>query len=407
MTKRWRILATVILSLVACDANGPRQSAVVTDSSGIQITELQQPLLASGELWSIASEPLLDIGVREGEPAYELHRVVGARRLSNGSIVVANSGTQQLKLFDAQGQYIRSMGRAGKGPGEFESMSWVQLLPSDTLLITDADLRRVSAYTPDGTLRWTTNLQGTGYAWPGDSRLPDGTFVLVTETGDVWQRIRTGEVKSGQTDRNTAVVVRFTASGALVDTLGRFPGYEEAILENQGRFSTTYPPWGRLITHALAKDRMYVGSQENSEIKAYLLDGTLTTIIRWPADDLAINSADLDRFNAVLFDLAPDDSATHQAIVTRTKSLPVPPSKPAYGRLIIDGAGLLWISEAYVPIAAPKHWTVVEPGVGVRGQVDLPSRFDVYEIGIDYVLGRWTDEDGVQHVRVHQLRRGP
>jgi hypothetical protein len=35
----------------------------------------------------------------------------------------------------------------------------------------------------------------------------------------------------------------------------------------------------------------------------------------------------------------------------------------------------------------------------------MPPRLDVYEIGIDYVLGRWTDVVGVQQVRVYQLRR--
>jgi hypothetical protein len=142
-------------------------------------------------------------------------------------------------------------------------------------------------------------------------------------------------------------------------------------------------------------------------VRAYFPDGTLAAIVRWPAGDLAVTDADLERFNAVQFELAPDDSAMRQAIAARTKSLPIPPSRPAYGRIAVDHAGLLWISEAHVPIAAPVHWTAIAPGVGVLGQVDMPGHFDVYEIGKDYVLGRWTDEDGVQHVRVHELRRRP
>jgi hypothetical protein len=404
MRGQWKWSAILQL-LAACRTNGPPGPDVVSDSAGIQITRLTRSPIASGVVWTVAPEPELDIGVREGEPPYELDRVVAARRLSDGSIVIANSGVKQLRLFSKEGRYIRTIGGEGEGPGEFQSMAWVQVLPADTLLVTDPDLRRVSAFTPDGVHQWTVTMQGTGYAWPGDSRLPDGTFVLVTETGDVWQRIQSGQTRAGQTDRNTSVMARYDSKGTLIDTIGRFPGYEEAILERQGRVATTYPPWGRLITHALGPDRLYVGTQESSEVRAYLLDGLLAALVRWPAGDLSITDADLETFNAVQFELARDDSATRQAIVTRTRSLPLPPSRPAYGRIVVDHAGLLWISEAHVPIAAPRHWTVIEPGVGARARVDMPGHFDVYEIGLKYVLGRWTDEDGVQHVRLHELRR--
>jgi hypothetical protein len=371
----------------------------------VQITRFVQSLSAMGPTWTVAPEPLLDIGVQEGESAYELDRVVGARRLSDGSIVIANAGSGELRLFDSRGRFVRSMGREGAGPGEFRSISWVQVLPLDTILVVDPDLRRITAFSVAGELQWTASSEGTGYPWPGDVRLPDGTFVLVTETGDVWDRIRSGQARVGQTDRNTAVLARYTPSGALIDTIGRFQGYEEAITERDGRPTTTYPPWGRLITHWLGTDRVYVGTQEAAEVRAYLPEGRLAAIIRWQEGDLAITAEDLDRFNAVQFELAGLDSVARQAIVARTKSLPMPDARPAYGRVMLDQLGLVWISEPHILIAAPGHWTAIDPGKGVLGQLEVPSHFDVYEIGLDYVLGRWADDVGVQHVRLLGLRR--
>jgi hypothetical protein len=83
----------------------------------------------------------------------------------------------------------------------------------------------------------------------------------------------------------------------------------------------------------------------------------------------------------------------------------MPDARPAYGRVMLDQLGLVWISEPHILIAAPGHWTAIDPGKGVLGQLEVPSHFDVYEIGLDYVLGRWADDVGVQHVRLLGLRR--
>ncbi len=37
------------------------------------------------------------------------------------------------------------------------------------------------------------------------------------------------------------------------------------------------------------------------------------------------------------------------------------------------------------------------------GTVVLPDRFDLYDIGDDYVLGRWQDDLDVVHVQLYEL----
>jgi hypothetical protein len=279
----------------------------------------------------------------------------------------------------------------------------MQIGSSDTVLVIDPELRRVTAFGSGGELAWIARIDGTGYAWPGDFRMPDGSFVIVSETGDVWDRIRSGSVRPGSTDRNTAILLRYTAEGALLDTLGRFPGYEEAVIETNGRPGSTYPPWGRLIRHAVADHLIYVGTQEDGVVTAFRPDGSAAEIIRWPAGDLTLTDADIDRFIEAHLERVPDDSANRAAVVERTRTVPLPPTRPAFGRLLVDRTGLLWISEAHLVIEPPTRWTAVEPGRGIVGQIELPPQFDVYEIGPDYLLGRWTDGLGVEHVRMYRI----
>lgn len=82
------------------DAPGP----VVRDSAGITIVENTAPLWHENAAWSIDAEPEVEIGVLDGDPAYQLYHARDAARLSDGRIVVANYGTGELRYFDAHGR---------------------------------------------------------------------------------------------------------------------------------------------------------------------------------------------------------------------------------------------------------------------------------------------------------------
>lgn len=399
------LLATATLLLAACTAADSRVGAAVRDSAGVRITELSVPVNEGGAVWTVAVPPTLSIGVQQGAAAYELDDVRGATRLPDGGIVVANAGSGELRVFDAAGTFIRAIGTAGDGPGEFGAIAWLQRVGPDTLIVLDQDLRRVAAFTPDGTLRSETIVQGGGAPWPGDVRLADGSMLLFWETGDVWERIRTGEVTGGTTDRNTVVVARYTPDGALLDTIGRFAGTEEAILVREGRPATTFPPWGRLFTHSIAGDRVFVGTQERGELRALEADGRVAEIIRWPTGDLTITAADIDLFNETMIEISGGGEEVRQQIIERSQLVPRPDGKPAYGRVLVDARGLLWISEPSTMLVSPERWSVVEPGAGVVAQVTLPASFRLLEVGDDYVLGARTDELGVQTVQVLALAR--
>jgi hypothetical protein len=45
-------------------------------------------------------------------------------------------------------------------------------------------------------------------------------------------------------------------------------------------------------------------------------------------------------------------------------------------------------------------------GQGVAlGRIEVPEDIELYEVGVDYALGLWTDGLGVEHVRLWRLTR--
>ena len=50
-------------------------------------------------------------------------------------------------------------------------------------------------------------------------------------------------------------------------------------------------------------------------------------------------------------------------------------------------------------------WTVFDADGRALGFVETPDELEVYEVGADYLLGRATDDMGVQSVQVWALER--
>ena len=54
--------------------------------------------------------------------------MAAALRLPNGQIVIANSGSNELRYYDSAGVFLYAVGREGFGPGEFKDIGGVWLV---------------------------------------------------------------------------------------------------------------------------------------------------------------------------------------------------------------------------------------------------------------------------------------
>ena len=128
--------------------------------------------------WRVSAAPVVDIGVREGEAPYELDRVAGAVRLSDGGIAVLNGASDQIRFFTAGGRFRGTAGREGDGPGELRLPVGLKRLPADALRVWDAAQRRHSYFLPDGTF-----LRSEAVGPPPDPRDSQAGDPF---SGDVW-----------------------------------------------------------------------------------------------------------------------------------------------------------------------------------------------------------------------------
>lgn len=82
-------------------------------------------------------------------------------------------------------------------------------------------------------------------------------------------------------------------------------------------------------------------------------------------------------------------------------------NKPWVLGLLVDPRGYVW-AQQYEPFWSnvPRTWEVFDPGGRHVAAIRMPAGLEARHVSVDAVAGVWTDEFGVEHVRVYTLRRG-
>ena len=147
MARTMSAFAAIVATSVGCAADDTASSVIVRDSAGITIVE--SGATPAGEHgWVVSHSPLVRIGTVTGAEEYQFFRASDGAILTDGTIVVVNGGTHELRFYDAAGRFRHAAGGQGDGPGEMRSPSRVFRLPGDSLMVVE--LRRLSWFGPDG-----------------------------------------------------------------------------------------------------------------------------------------------------------------------------------------------------------------------------------------------------------------
>lgn len=396
MSMRDKVVGIVATAgLAACGVEST-SSFTARDSTGIAIAESRGPAWKVGDAWNVVEEPLLRIGTVDGQSAYQLHDVQGAVRLADGTLVIANAGSNEIRFYDGSGQHIRNVGREGDAPGEYRLISALGSGPGDSLWVYDYGARRFTLLTDEGEFVRLVTLGARLSAPNAVGRLAEGSFAVKEQWSsglqDTWQ--------PGLT-RGLAAVTRLYVDGTGLDTIATVLGREMFLSDENGRTVMSAPLFARAGSAAVSGNHVYVGNQETFEILRYSADGELLLIIRVPDIDLGITQADID--SVIRRDLERVPESRHAMLRSHLESMDMPPTRPAYGRLHVDQDGNLWAAEPTRYPYPARSWTVFDPEGQLLGVVTMPKGFRLRQAGSDWVLGVWRDGLDVEYVALHRL----
>ncbi|MCA9739862.1 MAG: hypothetical protein KC645_19710, partial [Gemmatimonadetes bacterium] len=362
--------------------------------AGVQITESTQAVWAPGDEWRVAQTPLVDLAATGSGGQSEFFRVRDAARLSDGRLVVANAGTNEVRLYGTDGGFLTSIGRTGQGPGEFERLTSVHSYRGDSIAVFDYWARRLTVLDSAGTVSRTASVEVDGGALRDIHPLPDGRFLLETAA------IAAMTGAKGRM-RIPAPVLLLSADGAEEDTLAVLRGFDTYVFEG----GDARPPLPQQLFIATRGGAVYFGEGEEFEFRTLDLRGALRAIGRLPGYRLAVPQVERDSIR---------DAMLQQELPARLRPImeamaeAVPDRHAAYSGLTVDPTGHVWVQE-YTPTVglseSPRRWLVFDPDGVWLGTVVGPPNFDLYEVGTDYLLGRARDALEVETVQVLRLER--
>ena len=332
------LLLPVFIMLNSCGHQKAEWQGTTEEVDGVTI--VKNPNIPLNPEMQIIFEEDLTIGVQEGDENYMFGSLVVINSDNEGNFYVTDWDRKTVKKYDHEGSYLKSIGRPGQGPGEFQNISEVRFDVEGNIYLNDVANQRISILSKEGDyLRgikvpsiferllmnsrgfyiamYTEVLEeGEGRKWDYVYGLFDDKFNLVEEFLRLHQEVK---APSERNEDTVAKVLSDLLSGMA------FEPFVNYVLDTN--------------------DLIYFGYPKNYEIKVFSSEGKLMKIIQRDFLPIEINEGHREYF----------EQNQGERFITgmpgRTKSLKekifslikYPKYKPAYERFALMENGWIFV----------------------------------------------------------------
>jgi hypothetical protein len=316
----------------------------------------------AGSVWgdTLAVVPELAIGELEhADEAYLFGSIRGLDVDAAGRIYVVDGQTREVRVFSPAGAHLRTMGRAGGGPGEFRGPDHVRALRDGSVVVRDQAGGGFTVFAADGSY-------DTSWRWQSGFST-SATFFLDADDRVINPTLR---------DR----LVRYDARGAPLDTIpvptrGYQPPRLEVVMEGGGRatYSIAFMP---SESWTITRDgRVLFGRTDQYAIERHDPDGRVLRVER------SVEPVRVEPGEA-----AQARTGTTRAIrgandpAWRWQGPDVPSTKPHF-RFVVGGIdGTIWVFRSMPGTEQPNPaWDPERPDRGFPTRWYTPVVADVFD----------------------------
>ena len=401
------VLSILLLPLVlsACDAlaGGPEWMGTSVDSAGItMVSNPESSMWRDGDAWTLEED--LSIGTVAGEPEYQFGQIGGFDVDAAGNLYVLDIQAQEVRVFDAQGGYVRTLGGPGGGPGEIGMPAvGIFIRPDGTVAVPDIGNQRVNLYDADGNPAGENALDLTGGIPLRWSLFTDGRLMA---------QLRGLDIPGIDALEGGDPIVIYGADGSVEDTLMTLPKGESIELSNpnapQIKLFVPEPLWD------MADDgTIFTAMNDDYRVKVHSADAAVTRIITKPFERKPVSEMEKAAIRSAVEEQMVTLGAPPQAVQVIMQGLTIGDYYPAFGLLGAGPSGSVWVQriksaadmaegeaeDFNIQNVGSPEWEVFDAEGRYLGVVVLPDRFTPAMITEDLVYGIWLDELDVQYVK--------
>jgi len=384
------------IAIVGCSDRPSPELTTVSDSAGVTITVSRGPSIDPGG-WTISDAPITTISTVGAD--YALHYVSGVTSLRDGRVVLANTRSNRVLVFDPDGSLLRAIGGQGEGPGEFSTLETVVVSEFDTLIAHD--LRRQQATYFD-----TLGQVARTLAFDHGPQIRYPLLTGILEDGRLTGRVARQAVRPNSEVGLVSLpyeVIVIGSDGKTQPSL-RVGLTDYLVYEDGERLRALSPPLRSTVYDAVSADRILVASSSALVVSEWSPDGSL---LRRSKIEQDLSSLSASEWSALVDDRLEEANPDRRPALSRAyAALQRPEAWPAVNGLRTDAQGYVWV--AHHPGASPtsrQTWSVLDPSGAWVTDVSMPVDLEVQHIGRDRISGIRRSELGEESVEVFRLTR--
>lgn len=339
---------------------------------------------------------------RDADEQHSFTKILAMLPTERGSLIVADMRQTSIRVFDEDGAFLRSVGRRGAGPGEFQRLQQVGML-GDTIWVSDGELRRTTLFRFDGSVvssqAWEFKDPVVAAAGRGGNFI-HGVFADGSACGENDGHLAT--VMRGGTEVSKAVV-RMSRTGRTRDTMAIIPtphSMFSVLFDGGMHFGQQKFPDAPLVVGAPSVSRLYLvhraaatsASRDNIRIVAIQANDDTLWSRNLAYTPRKLEKAQADSFIGAMQRSIQRSGASAEAI---RRQLFVPEFRPPVSGAFAAEDGTLWLRREEGRTTV-EYWAIAPDG-SPTGRVTVPMAVTLRAARGTQV---WAEEKDVDDVPV-------
>lgn len=156
----WGSTVALLLLTATCGDGPPRAGPTIDtlESGVILVSNPATGIWDERSAWQLTDE--VKIGARHGEGPEVFGDVRSLALDDAGRVYVLDFHVQEVRVFDSDGSYVRTIGGRGGGPGEIGGATGIIVDPSGRLWVPDYRNQRYSLFDSSGVLAKSCRFAG-------------------------------------------------------------------------------------------------------------------------------------------------------------------------------------------------------------------------------------------------------
>ncbi|GAH67513.1 unnamed protein product, partial [marine sediment metagenome] len=131
---------------VSCGKQKAEWKGTIEEKNGVTVVKNPKEPIYGEDVFSLEEE--LSIGKAEGREEYMFSEIESIAVDNEGRIYVFDYKEKNVKIFDKSGEFIKTFGRKGQGPGEFNIPFNMIITSQNEIMVKD--MRRLSFFSLEG-----------------------------------------------------------------------------------------------------------------------------------------------------------------------------------------------------------------------------------------------------------------